>query len=936
MSSASQMLERDSERDRIHAALDSAAAGRGRVIVVEGIAGIGKTRLVLESRELAKQRGFGRLQATGDQTETTMPWGVVRQMVERSVSRYGGDVRRTILEGPAGTALRALDAASTSGAARAGDAEVVRTLHALWWVAVELSAARPLLITVDDAHWADQPSLRFLGYLARRIADLPIALVVATRPPAMDSGALADLTVSPEVERLLPDTLSAAAVAEFHTPTGTLPSPEVAAAVYEACGGNPFLTGALLDELVSGGYDVAQATTANAIAGLGPVTVSRAMLSRLSAAAQRLAGAAAVLGLAASPALAAQVARVEGDELGPAVEELVRSNVVVGGVDGLVFVHPVIREATVAALGTLVISGMHARAALALHERQAPAEQIAVHLLRAPLGTLVGSPDLLATAADISSAAGDHTTARDYLTRAADERPADPDLARRLALAQLRAGQPAAARPGLLAAAASATTLREKAELSAAASQATRLLHGPEAALDEIVDSLETWPPAAQEPARLILEARLATWRSFLPEQRRRADQHLHQFSDLAGATPEERALLALLAQRGHFRIEPHDRVADVARRALGSGALFDDAARGETLLAWMTATISLISAHAVQEARIEIDRARRRVRRGGAPTDFAMVASTAMVAAWHSGDVAGAEAEGESALAAIEQESMSPEVVSLRATATHFLGFAALERRDLEGARLLLRDYDAACGAVHVVPAIWLLELRSRVSLAGDDPHTALRHLQRLRDEAGAADLDPAGLAWRLPAAIAHSRIGRWDEARDLASEHVGLATRWGAPDKVGEALRVAARFEERPDVRTERLAEAVSVLERSHDRLEHTKAVIDLAETWRTLGRRSEARALLTEVADQADACASRAVLTRLSTALESLGDRPLRRHAPGPDSLTSSERRVASLAVAGRTNRDIAQELIVYHQDRREPPRPRLRQARHHQPP
>ena len=70
----------------------------------------------------------------------------------------------------------------------AGDAEIARTLHALWWVAIDLSATRPLLITVDDAQWADQPSLRFLGYLARRVADLPIALVVATRPPTGGTG----------------------------------------------------------------------------------------------------------------------------------------------------------------------------------------------------------------------------------------------------------------------------------------------------------------------------------------------------------------------------------------------------------------------------------------------------------------------------------------------------------------------------------------------------------------------------------------------------------------------------------------------------------------------------------------------------------------------------------------------------------------------------
>ncbi|MEU4746874.1 ATP-binding protein, partial [Actinosynnema sp. NPDC023658] len=144
-------LERDRELARITAALDSAAAGDGRVVVIEGRAGIGKTRLVQDTRALAKQRGFGRIQAVGDALESAMAWGVVRQLVERSVSRYRGEIRDRILAGPSGDALRALDTA----AADPSEAELARTLHALWWVAVDLSATRPLLITVDDAQWAD-------------------------------------------------------------------------------------------------------------------------------------------------------------------------------------------------------------------------------------------------------------------------------------------------------------------------------------------------------------------------------------------------------------------------------------------------------------------------------------------------------------------------------------------------------------------------------------------------------------------------------------------------------------------------------------------------------------------------------------------------------------------------------------------------------------
>ncbi|MDP2773711.1 MAG: AAA family ATPase, partial [Nocardioides sp.] len=811
MSSASEILERDSELVRIEAALDSATKGSGRVIVIEGEAGIGKTALVRETRELAQQRGFGRLQATGDETETAMAWGVVRQMVERSVSRYSGDVRRAILDGPAGAALQALDVAPDSNAA---DAEIARTLHALWWVAIDLSSTRPLLITVDDAQWADQPSLRFLGYLARRIADLPIALVVATRPPSGGSGPLVELTVSPQVERLLPDPLSPVAVAAFHTPDGVVPCPEVVAAMHAACGGNPFLTGALLDELNSAGHNVGLPATAQAIAGLGPATISRAMLSRLSPEALALAGAAAVLGLEASPWLAARVAPVSSDALPQAVESLVRANVLIGGVDGLTFVHPVIREATVAALGPLQTAAMHARAVLELHARQAPARQLAPHLLAAPVGTLPDAADLLARAASESSAAGDRTVAAACLERALVERPGDTALRARLGHTLLRAGRPDEARAHLLAVVPDATDAHQRAELQSAVSQATLAVEGAEVAVDELVEALAAWPRVEEEPARLLLEARLGVTRSFLPAQRRIAAEHLRQFAHLTGATPQERTLLALLAQSGRHEGASHLEIADLSRRALSDGALFDDAARGEGLVGWVLAMMSLITADAIAESRAEIDRARSRVVRGGSPVDFAMVSNCAMVAAWRTGDVAATEAEAEAVLAAIQHEPLSPEVLSLRATAAHMGGYTALEHRDLPAAQAWLDGYDAHSGDLRVLPTLWLHELRARISLAGDDPHGALQHLETLRRETQEADVDPAALAWRLPAAIAYSRLGDEAAARATLEDHLALTHHSGAPADLGAAMRVAARFEPDAGVREGLLVDAVAVL--------------------------------------------------------------------------------------------------------------------------
>ncbi len=136
MNATTGTLEREQELDRIGAALTAAADGGGQVVIIEGPAGIGKTRLMQDTRALAKVRGFGRIQATGDELESAMPCTVVRQLVERSISRYSGDVRERLMAGPSGEALSVLGEAPAE--APAGDTALARTMHALWWVAADL------------------------------------------------------------------------------------------------------------------------------------------------------------------------------------------------------------------------------------------------------------------------------------------------------------------------------------------------------------------------------------------------------------------------------------------------------------------------------------------------------------------------------------------------------------------------------------------------------------------------------------------------------------------------------------------------------------------------------------------------------------------------------------------------------------------------------
>ncbi|CCH27960.1 AAA family ATPase [Actinosynnema sp. NPDC047251] len=891
-------LERDRELARIASALDAAAAGEGRVVLIEGRAGIGKTRLVEAARELAKQRGFGRLQAVGDALEGAMAWGVVRQLVERSVSRYRGEVRAAILAGPSGAALAALDAA----AADPGEAELARTLHALWWVAVDLSSTRPLLITVDDAHWADLSSLHFLLYLSRRIADLPITLVVATRPAA-NTGPLAQLGDSRRAERLLPRPLSPAALADLITGA----APAVVRALHEASAGNPFLARVLVDELDVLGLPPGDPATAERVAGLGPTSVFRAALGRLPREAVALAGAAAVLGTGSDPWQVGAVAGLDVAALPAAVAALVGANVLTSADDHLAFVHPVVREAVLADLGPVARAALHATAATRLRAAKAPADRVAAHLAQAPRGTLPDAADVLREAAAALLAAGDAQTAAAHLARAVAESPEDAGLRAEYGRALLRTGDAAGARRELRSAAADLPN----AELVAAAASATSVVDGPEAAIAELSQAIRVLPDG---DGRLHLEARLAVTRSFLREHRVVASDHLARFKSLRGNTPDERTLLGLLAQTGRYEVWPAAEVADTALRALSHGAYFDDATGStDAMVAWVVALLALMSADGVDDARREIDRARLRVRSHGSPVEFAMVANAALFLNWRLGNVTFVEAEGEGALAAVRDEETGPHIVALRATATHFITYAAFERGDVEAAARALARFDALhADAPPMMPTLWLHEPRALIALANGNPVLAKAEAFRQRDEMRAVDVDAPTIPWRDPAVRAAMLLGDEAEALALAREQLAVARKWGAATEVGAALRLLAHAD--AEHRVALLAESVEVLENSPARLHLARSLVDLGEALRVARRRVDARAPLHRGTDLAAECGSVALRARGAEALEALGDRPRRVALAGAEALTASERRVADLAALGRPNREIAQELFV----------------------
>src|ERR671933_31922 len=155
------LLEREHELATLEAVLSE-----GGVLIVQGGAGIGKTSLLAAATERAGELGQEVLRARGSELEAGFAFGVVRQLFERRLALASRDERRALLAGPASAAEPVL-------IGRPGEGAVTDTsfavLHGLYWLAANLATARPLLIAVDDAHWADVPSLRCLAYLAPRV-----------------------------------------------------------------------------------------------------------------------------------------------------------------------------------------------------------------------------------------------------------------------------------------------------------------------------------------------------------------------------------------------------------------------------------------------------------------------------------------------------------------------------------------------------------------------------------------------------------------------------------------------------------------------------------------------------------------------------------------------------------------------------------------------
>jgi DNA-binding CsgD family transcriptional regulator/uncharacterized protein YfiM (DUF2279 family) len=915
------LLERTEELSRIEWALDDAGSGRGRFLVVEGPAGIGKTALLAATRATAADKGMLVLRSRGTELERDFAFGVVRQLFESPLANASELERADLLQSSAGVAAGILGlpgAPAAEGLQASADDPSFAILHGLYWLCANLAAARPLCIVVDDAHWADAPSLRYLAFLLPRLEELDVALVLATRPcdEGTDPELLASVATDPSAELVTLRPLTGAAIAQLVEATLTgAPDPVFVDACLRATHGTPFLLRVLLDAVREGGI-APTAEAARHVERIGARSVGRSIrlrLRRLPEHAGRLAHALAVLEQG-DLLQAAQLADLDDVPAADAADVLVTAGILAPG-RPLTFSHPIVRSGIYAELSTAERARGHRNAATLLAELPGSDERVAQHLL---VSEPVGDEWVVERLVDAACKAGKRgapETQAAFLRRVLSEPPAREQ--RFGVLLDLGVAEASAGLSGWQ------THLQDAAKLAPNAAAATDaalvLAHALTRAQSfaEAVDVLDR-AAASLDPSHsdlaLLLEAAAvlpATHAPVLSPSLARRGETLRENAARDPAPPPE--LLAVAAWTSALVNDRAEVAADLATRALAAGAGVAPGSVGRRCSSpagWFTqATFALLWVERYEHVGPFLDDSIAQARAAGDSSRLAISLANRGWLALRRGDLSAAEGDARTALAATELPA-PPMCRVLNAT---LLVETLVDQGELEAAEQALAPIDSEAESGSLIAAVLRF---SRGRLRASQGRVA----EGLEDFLAVGALmtralvaSPGFLPWRSEAALAQLALGDQDSAQRLAEEELRLAQAFGAPRALGLAKR-GAGLVAGGDRGAALLREAVVEFERAGARLERARALADLGAMLRRRNRRAEARELLREAIDAAHRCGANALAARAETDLRATGARPRRVMLTGLDSLTASERRIAELACEGFTNREIAQTLFV----------------------
>jgi DNA-binding CsgD family transcriptional regulator len=755
------------------------------------------------------------------------------------------------------------------------------------------------LLAVDDLHWCDRPSLRFLAYLARRLEGMPILLAAAVRSgePGVDPTLLAEVVHDPAARTLQPGPLSeAGAAALIGDRLGADADPAFTAACHEATGGNPLLLRQLVRALEAE-HVSPDASQVGVVRAVGPRAASSTVLvrlARLHGDAIAVARAVSVLGENAELPAVAGLAGLGEDAVAAATGQLARAEILRPD-PPLGFVHPLVRDAVYQELAPGERGLLHERAGRLLDAAGAPAEQVAAQLLEAPRRGEPWVVGVLEAAGRTAMRRGAADSAVAHLRRALEEPPPGErrtEVLLALGTAEALTNGPAAAEH-LRAAYDALDDPVARAQVADGLARVLIFTGHPTAAAALTRRAADELPPGHEDLRGMLeaLELTTNTIGALTDDMMARIARHRR-----SGEPP---ALLSMAAVDWAYRGGTADECCRLALEALERGDLIE---RENGLF-----SISAITALGVadrEEAIDALDASLEAAHRNGSLFSVASVhLFYGMTLLWR-GDLAGAK---EMLMTGKEEFTAWGFGATGQVYVDAHLALVALEQGHLDGARRGLessriadlpsddaRYWLGAELALLVAEGRWVDALESAAELERRFGHYT----------------SPAAGRWRALRALALDALGRREEARAAAAEEVAAAKTWGAPGALGHALRVQGTIE--GDLRL--LEAAVAVLDGSTARLEHAKALAAFGGALRRERRPAEAREPLRQALELAVACDAPGLVEHVRTELYATGARPRTDALGGVAALTASERRVVARAAAGATNRDIAQALFV----------------------
>ncbi len=749
------LYERERELEQAAADLDAVAAGAGRVLVIEGQAGIGKSSVMGEVAGLAAERGFEIFSACGMDLERDYSYGIVRQLFEHHVHHLEPGERARLFRGAAGLAESLLLRTDPPAPAPAETPEdrMFAALHGLYWFCAELSEDGPLLLAIDDADRADQASLRFVAHLAPRLEGLAVALAIAHRP--VEAGARAELLGDVErhaAVRLRPGPLSAdgsAALVRERLGDGV---DELYGACHRAARGNPFLLGELCATMQAEGL-APTAAAAPMVEQLAPRAIAQSSLTRVGAVApdaRRLVQASALLGPGAELRQAAALAELDL----PRAVELADALVEVGVLSSsrpLDFVHPVVRTSIVEDQPAGARAVLHARAARLLADEGAGGETVCGHLMQAAPADDEWVVEQLLGTAQAALDEGAPEAAASLLARALSEPPSGSrrvEVLGKLGRAEALGPDPASAVDHLRAALETAPGRALRDELLAELMSTLWHLGRRGELLELARGELDQIDPETEVESQRRLEAALIMGLKFNVGHYEELDSRLEALEpSLTADTPAERAMLAVLAQRRVERAEPVADAVAAARRALEGGLLADHAPSlrapsGVALRALIESDQYDDAARWIAEG---LEVARARGSRVGLLTAHRFLAERAYCV----GDLA--EAEADARLVASAWADF-PGLAAFCAIA--ILGQTLVARGELEEAEAALGQLGDEL-RYPGFPNSAVAVARAELALASGDPSGALAAFTRAGEEFSSS-------GWRAGAALAHLLLAR------------------------------------------------------------------------------------------------------------------------------------------------------------------------------